>query len=365
MPVQYNPQTIDFSALAGIGQNIGGALGQHNLGTAMQDAMTNGVYDYDKMISVLAGRRPLAAAELATEKLKADALAQYRRDSLAPEPMQPTPEMRNAEHFGNMPEGDPRRAYGPRTNAQNLTTVDKKEIYTSEDDVTNLDNTIQQLDAALDLNDKTLEGYGASYMASYGSKAPSWAVPDRLEAPAKATLEWQKLMEPEAIKTMASTLKGATTDFELNKFVQQLADPATPRKTRENIIKRMKTLAERKKALANERIQELRGGTYFRPGGGLSDGTPTAPAPVGVKTMSVSPDGSMTPTTPQPETPELQAEMAGGGYGKQPKKATQQDLDRLNAAIKRRPDQQEKIERAFDEYIGEKGSADFYLRGSR
>jgi hypothetical protein len=83
MPVQYNPQTIDFSALAGIGQNIGGALGQHNLGTAMQSAIgPNGEYDYDKMISVLAGRNPMAAAKLATERLETEADNEYRRGML-------------------------------------------------------------------------------------------------------------------------------------------------------------------------------------------------------------------------------------------------------------------------------------------
>jgi hypothetical protein len=98
----YVPQNINFSDLAGIGQNIGGALGQHNLGTAMQGAMTDGVYDYDKMIAVLAGRRPELAAKLATQKLEADALAGYRRDSLK------SPERRLYEDiYGGGDEGPP------------------------------------------------------------------------------------------------------------------------------------------------------------------------------------------------------------------------------------------------------------------
>jgi hypothetical protein len=69
MPVQYNPQTIDFSALAGIGQSLGGALGQHNLGTALKGAVgPNGEYDYNKMISILAERKPELAAKMATSK---------------------------------------------------------------------------------------------------------------------------------------------------------------------------------------------------------------------------------------------------------------------------------------------------------
>jgi hypothetical protein len=124
MAVQYNPQTIDFSALAGIGQNLGGALGQHNLGTAMQDAMTNGSYDYDKMISVLAGRMPLAAAKLATQKFETEAEAAYRNAVLgakvaeANRPPGPTTAMQDAEYFAGLPEGDPRRQYAPRGGAE-------------------------------------------------------------------------------------------------------------------------------------------------------------------------------------------------------------------------------------------------------
>jgi hypothetical protein len=83
MPIAYNPSRIDFSALGEMGQNIGGALGQHNLGTAMQGAIKNGVYDYDQMISVLAGRNPMLAAKLATQKSETDADNEYRRGMLA------------------------------------------------------------------------------------------------------------------------------------------------------------------------------------------------------------------------------------------------------------------------------------------
>jgi hypothetical protein len=84
MTIPFNPTPIDFSALAGIGQNIGGALGQHNLGTAMQGAIgPDGTYDYNKMISVLAGRNPMLAAKLATQRLETEADNEYRRGMLA------------------------------------------------------------------------------------------------------------------------------------------------------------------------------------------------------------------------------------------------------------------------------------------
>jgi hypothetical protein len=261
--------------------------------------------------TALQGIDPRASLSFRKAGMDADALMGWRYAQMN-QPPEPTDEMRNAEHFGSMAPDDPRRAYGPRTNAQNLTTVDKKEIFSSEDELTNLDATLEQLKAAEGLNDKTISGFGAGALAAYGAKAPSWMVPDRLEQPAKDTVEWQKLMEPEAIKIMANTLKGATTDFELNKFVDLLSDPSTPRPTRKNVIKRMIALAKRKRELANERIQELRGGSYFRPGGGLSGVAAPNAAPVSnaipVPTMNVAPDGSMTPT---------QADMGGMSTGPQ------------------------------------------------
>jgi hypothetical protein len=74
MAVAFNPATIDFSALAGIGQNIGGALGQHNLGTAMRDSGAigaDGTLDYNKMVAVLAERRPELAAKMAVAQQEA------------------------------------------------------------------------------------------------------------------------------------------------------------------------------------------------------------------------------------------------------------------------------------------------------
>jgi hypothetical protein len=69
---------------------------------------------------------------------------------------------------------------------------------------------------------------------------------------------------------MAGTLKGATTDFELRKFMEMLGDPATPAPVRKGVIERMKRLTERKLELEQARINDLRGGSYFKENGGPS-----------------------------------------------------------------------------------------------
>jgi hypothetical protein len=139
----------------------------------------------------------------------------------------------------------------PRESQQRLTTVDKKELWSSQDENLNIDHTIQALDQAKGLNEKTYTGLGAGVR---GNIVSNMGINDPA---AHATREFGQLMSMEAIQMMAQTLKGATTDFELNKFVEILADPSTPPPIRARTIDRMKQLAERKKALNTSRIGEI------------------------------------------------------------------------------------------------------------
>jgi hypothetical protein len=164
----------------------------------------------------------------------------------------------------------------PRESQQRLTTVDKKELWSSQDENLNIDHTIQALDQAKGLNDKTYTGFGAgvrgNIVSNMGIKDPA----------AHATREFGQLMSMEAIQMMAQTLKGATTDFELNKFVEILADPSTPPPIRARTIDRMKQLAERKKALNTSRIGEIDPSRAVQGDG--RGGAPTAPgAPTDLK----------------------------------------------------------------------------------
>jgi hypothetical protein len=148
-----------------------------------------------------------------------------------------------------------------------LTAGDRKVINEAEDELPNIQGTRESLKRALELNEKTFSGFGAEKRAAIGSNLPDWMVPDFIadKATADSTKEWQTLMSPEALQTMAKTLKGATTDFELRKFIEMLADPSTKPEIRSRIIKRMDTLAGRQEELASRRINELRGGTYYKP----------------------------------------------------------------------------------------------------
>lgn len=148
-----------------------------------------------------------------------------------------------------------------------------KMIAESEDENLNLQGTKETLARALELNDKIYSGFMAKGRAAAGTQLPDWMVPDIWASPERSqmTEEWSKLMEPEALQTMARTLKGATTDFELRTFVKQLADPSTTPQTRKVVLEKLARFADRNMQVNQTRMDQIRGGTYSKPGGGQSN----------------------------------------------------------------------------------------------
>ncbi|MFZ5713036.1 MAG: hypothetical protein ACOY3N_09370 [Bradyrhizobium sp.] len=151
----------------------------------------------------------------------------------------------------------------PREDAQPLSAADKKAIMSAEDDNAVLTGTLDTLRRAKELNSKTFTGYTAGARGWVGTALPTGGLIDP-EA-AKATREFNQLMSGEAIKSMSETLKGATTDREMGRFLEMLADPSTPPDIRERTIDRMLQLAERQQKINDSRINDLRGGTYYKP----------------------------------------------------------------------------------------------------
>ena len=159
-----------------------------------------------------------------------------------------------------------RNALFPKTNTP-ISAVDKKAIFDAEDALPQLQGTKEALTRAREINDKTFTGYTAGVRGDIGTKMFGGSLFVNKNA-ALATSEWQKIMGPEALEKMANTLKGATTDFELKKFIEMLGDPATDPKIRKSVIERMERLTDRMIEIQNSRVKDLRGGNYFKPGGG-------------------------------------------------------------------------------------------------
>jgi hypothetical protein len=163
------------------------------------------------------------------------------------------------------PEG--RKTLFPKTDTP-ISAADKKTINTAEDELPNVDATIDALKIAKDLNSKTFTGWTAGARGALGTSGLPGANMLVDKDAAMATREWGQVMSGEAIKTMADTLKGATTDFELRKFESMMADPTVPPKIRGDMIDRMIKLADKQKTIKTRRIEELRSGNYYKPQGG-------------------------------------------------------------------------------------------------
>ena len=200
--------------------------------------------------------------ERQTEAEKITAGAQARRQAAISQGLNPDdPRIRDFIVSGNL----------PKENQQQLTAGDRKAINDAEDHGLLLDQTIGTLSRAKELNPQTYTGLGAGVLGRTGTSFPgAGLVLDPKKA--EASREFNQIMSMEAIKSMSSTLKGATTDREMDRFIEVLGDPATPPDIRGRTIDRMLTLAQRQKDLAQARIGQMREGTYYRPGGGASAG---------------------------------------------------------------------------------------------
>jgi hypothetical protein len=240
--------------------------------------------EYKPMYKKLAGLGDDASNQVAQRKRDAESLG------LKPDDPRYTPYVLT----GNM----------PKETQQNLTAGDKKVIYEAEDSKLGLDNTIATLKTARDLNRKTYTGATAGARAWLGTALPDAIVPDFAADPKKSadTREFGQIMSLEAIKSMSETLKGATTDREMARFMEILGDPSTPPDIRERTIDRMLTLAERQRELSIERAKSLREGDYFKkPGAKPEDGKPAPTVP------------GNTPTAAQPTRQQLEEEARRRG----------------------------------------------------
>jgi len=100
-------------------------------------------------------------------------------------------------------------------------------------------------------------------------------VPDIFAAPGRSanTVELNQILSAESIQAMSQALKGATTDKEMGEFKRIMADPNISVEVKQRNLDRMLAKAEAKRVSLEGRVRQMREGTFFRPGGGVT-GTP-------------------------------------------------------------------------------------------
>lgn len=163
-----------------------------------------------------------------------------------------------------------------------MTATDRKAVMDADQNIANYDFAIKQMQRALDINDKALAGAGAGTWSSV-QNAVGMGSQRTL-----ATAELENILSRQAIEDMAKTLKGASTDKEMFKFIELAGDPSTPRELRRRYLTAAITKLNMYRAVEERQSNEIRGGTYYKPRTAddtvpRGTGKPTANDPLGIR----------------------------------------------------------------------------------
>jgi hypothetical protein len=160
----------------------------------------------------------------------------------------------------------------PREDAQPLTTTDKKAILEADDAISTNKSAIGLLDQAMAINDKANSGYFAGTRATLGNNLPDMLVPDALSSPdsSAATTEYDNLVQQGALSQLKTIFGGNPTEGERSILLELQASSNKPPEIRKKILQRAKELAAARLALNQQRSDQLRGGEFYKPQGGMS-----------------------------------------------------------------------------------------------
>lgn len=168
----------------------------------------------------------------------------------------------------------------PSAKSETMTDAVRKEVFETDGMVNEGQSAVSSLQKAKELSKKAHGGLGrlstwsGKVGASFGSEAGI------------ATAELDNLVTSSALESLKSTFGGQPTEGERKILLEIQGSSGQPDAVRQKIYDRAIAAAERRIALNREKGQQLRGGTYFKPGGGTADipyPTQNAPDPLGLR----------------------------------------------------------------------------------
>jgi hypothetical protein len=275
---------------------------EQNLSTAPLDAEA-------KRIGVMKGRAELgnmpieqegkllsnakAARDLNETEYKTDANGnQYERLKGSNEPFRPSPGLPAAQPkvidelearkaaaatLGIKPDDPAYKGYVltgkmPREDAQPLSATDKKAIMEADEGVLAAQTAIQSLQRAKQLS------AGASSLPLPGvvNRARAWFGNEA----ASNTVQMDNEITTNALSQLKSIFGGAPTEGERKLLLDIQGSSSLPHADRVKIFERAERLAQTRLKLNQDRSNELRGGTFYKPQGAQPSQTGTAAAPL-------------------------------------------------------------------------------------
>ncbi len=188
-----------------------------------------------------------------------------------------------ASAYGLDPNSDAGRSYIltgklPREDQQQLTATDKKAILEADENVGTNRAAIQAIDEAKRYNNDANAGWFANSRAHIGANLPDWAVPDFVSSPksSQATLNFDNAVVGQALTQLKAIFGGNPTEGERKILLDLQGSSGKPAAVRAEILDRARRLADARLTLNEQRSTELRGGTYYKPGGGSAASNPMA-----------------------------------------------------------------------------------------
>ena len=183
-----------------------------------------------------------------------------------------------AEQFG-LTKDDPRyQSYiltgkMPREDAQPLTATDKKAILEADDMISQNESVIKTLNDAKRLSPTANSGWFAGARASIGNNLPDLMVPDSISSPQSSqdTADMDNAVMGSALTQLKTIFGGNPTEGERAILLELQGSSSKPDHIRQKIFDRAIELAQKRLDLNRQRAQELRGGDFYKPGGGMSN----------------------------------------------------------------------------------------------
>lgn len=165
----------------------------------------------------------------------------------------------------------------PREDQQALTAVDKKAILDADEMVAVNQQAIDALKSARNISDQANAGWMSGARATVGANLPDWLVPDAVSSPesSSATIDFDNAVVGQALTQLKAIFGGAPTEGERKILLDLQGSSNLPKEARQKILDRAVAAAERRLQFNMERANDLRGGTYYKPG--RDNAQPTTP----------------------------------------------------------------------------------------
>jgi hypothetical protein len=155
---------------------------------------------------------------------------------------------------------------------KNLSPTVQKEIFETDDSLAAGQGVIKALDQALAINDQAYEGFAADKRAAVASNIPGMG-----KEGANATVDLENIITNQALGQLKATFGGMPTEGERKVLLEVQGSVNMTAPQRKAVWERAKEAVQRRNEMNMRKAEQLRSGTFFDQGGGMSGAAPSAP----------------------------------------------------------------------------------------